>query len=125
MTTLKSGGGKTGLTKLTDLYELAKRSRKKKIAVAVAHDEHSLEAVYSVVKTGLVDAILVGSEQKIKDLAGKLGLDLSGMSVINEEIDANAVKRAVSIVRNKEADILMKGNVPTATFLRGVLDKET
>jgi len=124
MTTLKSGGGKSGLTKLADLYELAKSLRKKKIAVAVAHDEHSLEAVCGVVKSGLVDAILVGSEQKIKDLAVKLKLDISGMQIINEEIDAGAVRKAVSIVRNKEADILMKGNVPSATFLRGVLDKE-
>ncbi len=114
----------TTLTKLTDLYELAKSSRKKKIAVAVAHDEHSLEAVCAVVKSGLIEAILVGSEQKIKDLAGKLKLDLKGMKIVNEEADPAAVKKAVALVRNKEADILMKGNVPTATFLRGVLDKE-
>ncbi|HTX89311.1 MAG TPA: bifunctional enoyl-CoA hydratase/phosphate acetyltransferase [Bacteroidales bacterium] len=124
MSTAKNAGTKTGLTKLSDLYELAKSARKKKIAVAVAQDEHSLEAVCAVVKSGLVDAILVGSEQKIKELAAKLKLDISGMPVINEEVDAQAVRRAVSVVRNKEADILMKGNVPSATFLRGVLDKE-
>ena len=116
---------KNYLTKLSDLSELAKKSKKKKIAVAVAHDEHCLGAICAVVKQGLVDATLVGSEKKIREIAAKLNLDISEMAIINEEVDAAAVKIAVSIVSKKEADILMKGNVPTATFLRGVLDKET
>ena len=46
------------------------------------------------------------------------------MKIINEETDVQAVKTAVKMVREKQADILMKGFVATATFLRGVLDKE-
>ncbi|MEI6455478.1 MAG: bifunctional enoyl-CoA hydratase/phosphate acetyltransferase [bacterium] len=124
MTTIVQEPGKTGLTKLTDLYELAKKSKKKKLAVAVAHDEHCLEAICAVNQLGLVEAILVGNEKKIREISTKLKLDVSGMKIHNEEVDANAVKYAVKLVRDKEADILMKGNVPTATFLRGVLDKE-
>jgi len=124
MTTIKEETGKNNLTKLTDLYELAKKSRKKKLVVAVAHDEHCMEAICAVNKLGLVEAILVGNEKKIKDISIKLKLDVSGMKIYNEELDANAVKFAVKLVKDKKADILMKGNVPTATFLRGVLDKE-
>jgi phosphate butyryltransferase len=124
MTTTVQETGKNGLTKLTDLYELAKKSKKKKLAVAVAHDEHCLEAICAVNQLGLVEAILVGNEKKIRDISAKLNLNISGMKIHNEEVDANAVKYAVKLVRDKEADILMKGNVPTATFLRGVLDKE-
>ncbi len=112
------------LTKLSDLNALALKSGKKKLAVAVAHDEHCLEAICAVDRMGLVEAILVGNEKKIHDIAGKLNLDVNGMKIVHEESDANAVKIAVKMVRDKEADILMKGNVPTATFLRGVLDKE-
>lgn len=112
------------LTKLSDLNGLALKSGKKRLAVAVAHDEHCLEAICAVDRMGLVEAILVGNEKKIHDIAGKLKLDVKGMKIVHEESDANAVKIAVKMVRNKEADILMKGNVPTATFLRGVLDKE-
>ena len=122
--TTKEHSGITGLTKLSDLYQLAKKTGKKKVAVAVAHDEHCLEAVYAVMQKGIIDAILVGNEKKIKEIALKLKLDLSNAVIINEEIDVNAVKRAVKFVRDKEADILMKGNVTSAMFLRGVLDKE-
>jgi phosphate butyryltransferase len=124
MTTNVKETGNTGLTKLTDLYELAKKSKKKRLAVAVAHDEHCLEAICAVDKMGLVEAILVGNEKKIIELSTRLKLDVSGMKIHHEEVDANAVKIAVRLVREKQADILMKGNVPTATFLRGVLDKE-
>ncbi len=112
------------LTKLTDLQGLAKNSGKKRLAVAVAHDEHCLEAICAVDKMGLVEAILIGNEKKIKDIAAKLNLDVSKMKIINEEAEALAVRKAVTMVREKQADILMKGFVSTATFLRGVLDKE-
>ena len=124
MTTNTKEPGNTGLTKLSDLYELARKSGKKRLAVAVAHDEHCLEAICAVAKTGLIEAILIGNEKKIYEISLKLNLDISAMTIINEEKDAASVKIAVSLVRKKEADILMKGNVPTATFLRGVLDKE-
>lgn len=124
MSTTKEMSGAGCLTKLTDLNGLAVKSGKKRLAVAVAHDEHCLEAICAVDKLGLVEAILVGNEFKIKDIAAKFKLDIEGMRIIHEEVDATSVKIAVKMVRNKEADILMKGNVPTATFLRGVLDKE-
>ena len=124
MTMNTTGPGNAGLTKLSDLYELARRSGKKRLAVAVAHDEHCLEAICSVAQRGLVEAILIGNEKKIREIALKLNLDISSMTIVNEEKDGDSVKKAVKLVRNKEADILMKGNVPTAIFLRGVLDKE-
>jgi len=112
-------------TKLSDLDELAKRStKKKKLVLAVAQDEHSLEAVAAVVGQGLVNAILVGSTPKIRNLAEKLKLNMTGMNIVQEENDDKAVKLAVKLVHDGEGDILMKGNVPTATLLRGVLDKE-
>ncbi len=112
------------LTKLSELHALAKKSGKKRLAVAVAHDEHCLEAICAVDRMGLVEAILIGNEKKIHDIASKLNLDVSKMKIINEDGDAAAVKIAVKMVREKQADILMKGFVSTATFLRGVLDKE-
>jgi len=112
------------LTKLSQFEELALKSGKQKVAVAVAHDEHCLEAVCAVMKKGIIDAILVGNEARIREIAAKLNLDISGSKVVNEENDILAVRRAVKFVRDKEADILMKGNVTSANFLRGVLDKE-
>lgn len=124
MSTANKNSALQGPTKLSDLYEIAKKNRKKRLVVAVAQDEHSLEAVCAVVKLGLVDAILVGSTLKIKAIADKHKLDLAGFTIVNEDNDGAAVKLAVKMVHDKEGDILMKGNVPTAVLLRAVLDKE-
>ncbi len=113
-----------GPVKLSDLFDIAKKNRKKRLVVAAAQDEHSLEAVCAVVKLGLVDATLVGSPDKMKAIAEKLKLDLKGMTIVKEENDAVAVRTAVKLVHDHEGDILMKGNIPTAVLLRGVLDKE-
>lgn len=125
MTTTNETGVKKGLTKLADLYELARKNGKKKVAVAVAHDEHALGAVCGVMKDGIIESVLFGDEKKIREIALKLNLDLMNSQIVDEPDDAQAVKKAVKMVHDKEADILMKGNVATATFLRGVLDKET
>ncbi len=113
------------LTKLSELEELAKRStKKKKLVLAVAQDEHSLGAVTTVVNKGIIEAILVGSGNKIRAIADKLKLDISSMTIVEEEDDKQAVKLAVQMVHDHKGDILMKGNVPTAILLRSVLDKE-
>ena len=85
--TTKETNGTTVLTRLSDLTELAKKSGKKKISVAVAHDEHCLQAVCAVMQKGIIDAILVGNEKKIKEIAAKLKLDLTNATIFNEEND--------------------------------------
>jgi len=46
------------------------------------------------------------------------------LKIVQEESDKKAVKLAVKMVHDHEGDILMKGNIPTAVFLRGVLNKD-
>ncbi len=124
MTTTNETAGKNGLTKLADLYDIARKNGKKKVAVAVAHDEHALGAVCAVMKEGIIESVLFGDEKKIIEIAARMNYDLKGSVIVNEPDDYLAVRKAVKMVHDKEADILMKGNVATATFLRGVLDKE-
>ena len=112
------------LTKISQLHELAKKSEKKKLVLAAAHDDNALEAVYNAFKAGIIDVILVGNAEKIKAIASKKSFDISKMSIIDEcDID-KAAALAVKLVRDKEADILMKGNLNTANLLKAVLNKE-
>lgn len=107
-----------------EMLDKVKCGETKKIAVAVAQDEPVLEAVRDAKKLGLADAILVGDRQKIEEIANTLGIDLNEFEVIDEKDNAKAAMKAVELVSTKKADMLMKGLVDTATFLRAVLDKE-
>ncbi len=96
----------------------------KKVAVAVAQDEPVLEAIRDAKKMGIADAILVGERAKIEEAAVAIGLNINQFEIIDEPDNAQAAKIAVELVSSGNADMVMKGLVDTATFLRAVLDKE-
>ena len=96
----------------------------KKVAVAVAQDEPVLEAIKAAKEKGIADAILVGDKLEIERIADKLEMDLSDYEIINETNVIKAAVEAVRLVSSGEADMVMKGLVDTATFLRSVLNKE-
>lgn len=106
------------------VLEKVKSNGLKKIAVAVAQDEPVLEAVYEAKKLGIADAVLVGDKEKILECAKTLNIDLSNFEIIHEANNQLAALKAVELVSSKKADMVMKGLVDTATFLRAVLDKE-
>ena len=96
----------------------------KKVAVAVAQDSAVLEAVQAAKERKIADAILVGDEAKIKEIAAELHIDLSGFEIIHVEDVTEAALTAVKLVHDGKADMYMKGLIDTKGFLKSVLDKE-
>ena len=107
-----------------DLLSKVKECKRKKLAVAVAQDKPVLEAVKAAKDKGIADAILVGDKEKIKEVAKTIGMDLTQYEVIHEADVKKAALFAVQLVSSGKADMVMKGLVDTATFLRSVLNKE-
>jgi len=102
----------------------AKEIERKTVSVAVAQDEHVLEAVKAANEQGIANAILVGDEKEIREIAKKIDMDLSNIEIINELDTKKAARTAVECVSSKRAHMVMKGLIDTANFLRAVLDKE-
>jgi len=96
----------------------------KKVAVAVAQDEPVLEAIRDAMAEGIAQAVLVGDKEKIEEAAHKINMSLDGVEIIDEKDNSKACLTAVELVSSKKADMVMKGLVDTATFLRAVLNKE-
>lgn len=107
-----------------DLFEKLKEIKKKKVAVAVAQDLPVLEALKEATSKGIVEGILVGDKHEINKMAKEIELDLSDFEIINEKDNKKATLEAVRLVSTGKADMVMKGLVDTATFLRAVLNKE-
>lgn len=112
------------LKKLDELTEIAKQKDVKKLAVAAAGDKLVLEAVKRAVKNDIVIPVLVGDQENIEQIAGDIGFDLTNFIIYNQPDPAEASRKAVSLIRRGEADILMKGLVSTAPLLKAVLNKE-
>lgn len=107
-----------------DLLSKLKVGKRKKLSVAVAQDEPVLEAVKAAKERGIADAILVGNKEEIEKIATKIDMDLSDFEIIHEEDIKKAALKAIELVSSGVADMVMKGLVDTATFLRSVLNKE-
>ncbi len=96
----------------------------KKVAVAVAQDEPVLEAIRDAKKNGIADAILVGDKEEIVKIAETIGMNIDEYEIIDEKDVNKASIETVKLVSSGRADMMMKGLVDTATFLRAVLNKE-
>lgn len=107
-----------------EIFEKVKSMDMKKVAVAVAQDEPVLEAIRDIKNDGIADAVLVGDKEKIIAIGEKLGMNMDDFEIVDEKDPKKAALTAVELVSSGEADIVMKGLLDTATFLRSVLNKE-
>lgn len=106
------------------LLEKVKSCSTKKLAVAVAQDDAVLEAVQAAKERNIADAILVGDEDKIKEVASSINIDVSAFEIIDVKDTTEAALTAVKLVHDGKADMYMKGLIDTRGFLKSVLDKE-
>ena len=107
-----------------DLFSRLQEVETKKVAVAVAQDEPVLEAVKEANEKGIANAVLVGDKDKIHEIAKKIDMDLTKFEIMDVKDPKKATMEAVKLVSSGNADMLMKGLIDTATFLRSVLNKE-
>ena len=112
------------IKKLEELLSMAKSKEKKTISVAAAHDKEVLTAVTEAVALGIVDAILVGDENKIKDICEKDNLSLNNITIIDESDVVKCAAKAVELVATGKAGFIMKGLLNTSDLLKAVLNKE-
>ena len=110
--------------KFEDILVKVKECDKKIVSVAAAHDENVLQCVKEIKEQGIADAILVGDEKIIREISAEIGLDLTGMEIVDEPDLAQAALKAVKYAHDGKADMYMKGLVDTKSFLKSVLDKE-
>ena len=107
-----------------ELISKANQKTLKKVSVSNAQDEPVLQAVKAAKEQNIATAILVGDEAKIREIAASIDMDLTDFEIINEPDTEAAALKAVDLVHNGKADILLKGLLETKTFLKSVLNKE-
>ncbi|MDE5873424.1 MAG: phosphate butyryltransferase, partial [Lachnospiraceae bacterium] len=82
------------------LLEKVKSCSMKKLAVAVAQDDAVLEAVAAAKERDIADAILVGDEDKIKEIAASVNIDTSSFEIIDVKDTTEAALTAVKLVHD-------------------------
>lgn len=114
---------------LDGLAEAALDSARKnglpKVAIARSAEGFVLRAGIEAYERGIAEPILIGDIGETERIAAERGLDISRFRQIHMVEDGLAVDEAVRLFRVGEAQLIMKGLVPTATLLKAVLNKQT
>jgi phosphate acetyltransferase len=97
------------------------------IPTAVIHpcDAISLEGAIEAAQDGLIIPVLVGPEQRLRNIAEAHGIDLADYRIIDVMHSHAAAARAVELVQGGQAEILMKGSLHTDEVLGAVVSSHT
>lgn len=97
------------------------------VTVAVAHacDRYALEAALDAARIGLVAPILVGPQARIHAAADAAGLDIGALPLVDTEHSHASAARAVELVREGRAAVLMKGSLHTDELMGAVVHGAT
>lgn len=112
------------INKLDDMLKKLKGDKRVTLSVAAAHDEEVLLAIKSAVEMEIITPILIGEENKIREISKEINFDLSKFKIINKGTIEECAETAVKLVSSGEADFAMKGLLDTSVILKAVLNKE-
>lgn len=106
---------------------IAKAKTLPAIPTAVAHpcDATSLTGVIEAADEGLITPIIVAPQEKVLAVAVKLNARLDRFQCIDVPHSQAAAARAVELVREGKAELLMKGSLHTDELLAEVTRKDT
>ena len=108
-----------------DLLEKVRQRPVQKIAIPIPEDAGIMELVKMSMEQGLAEFILLGNAAEIKEHLAQQGLDPARFEIHDKPDHREAAGKAVSLVAEGHADVVMKGELHTKIFLQAILDKET
>jgi len=87
-------------------------------------DESSLRGAIESAEAGIIKAVLVGPAARIKDVAEKHRLNISGYKIVDTpRSEAAAAARGVELIHEGKGEVLMKGSLHTDEIMRAVTAK--
>ncbi|OSJ12826.1 phosphate acetyltransferase [Bradyrhizobium canariense] len=86
-------------------------------------DESSLRGAVDSAQAGIIRPLLVGPERKIRDTAGRHGLDIAGFELVDVAHSDEAAAKAVELIHAGRGELLMKGSLHTDELMRAVTAK--
>jgi phosphate butyryltransferase len=106
------------------LLAAVKEKPARKIAIASPEGSEVIKLVKTAVEQNIAEFILIGDAEKIKSMSIAEGFDSTTVELIHKANHKEAAEEAVKLIVDNKANAIMKGNLPTSTFLKAILDKQ-
>ncbi|HEX4797199.1 MAG TPA: bifunctional enoyl-CoA hydratase/phosphate acetyltransferase [Humisphaera sp.] len=114
----------TGTGKYEQILQRCKNLAAVPTAVAHPCEASALSAAVEAGKLGLIVPLLVGPADQIAQTAKSAGIDLGKYEIIDAPHSHAAAAKAVALVREGKAEILMKGSLHTDELMGAVVSRE-
>ena len=107
-----------------EILTRAKAAGERKRAAIAAPVLRQLKMLEVAAQAGLIMPVLVGDSKKLEDLWKGASLAASDCHIVHEPDPSRALARAIALVKNREADILLQGGTEHQTFIDRVTDAD-
>jgi phosphotransacetylase len=96
------------------------------VPTAVAHpcEATALSGAVEAAQLGLIVPLLVGPADTIAAIAKSTGIDLGGLQIIDVPHSHAAAAKAVELIREGHAEILMKGSLHTDELMSAIVARD-
>jgi phosphate acetyltransferase len=105
---------------------LARRKGAAPLPTAVVHpcSEDALLGAVEAARAGLIEPVLVGPQEQIRETAAKAKLDLSPYKIVSTADPEESAAAAANLAGSGKVGALMKGSLHTDQYMHAVLQKE-
>ena len=114
----------TGTGKYERLLERCKSIAAIPTAVAHPCEESALTGAVEAAQAGLIEPILVGPAAKIEETARSANIDLGKLEIVDASHSIDSAKKAVDLVKQGRAEVLMKGSLHSDELLGAIVSRE-
>ena len=114
----------TGSGKYEQLLERCEKLEAVRTAVAHPCEGTALTGAIEAAEKGLIIPILIGPRGKIEATAKTVGIDLRPFEIIDVPHSYASAVKAVELLREAEAALLMKGSLHTDELMAAVVSRE-
>src|SRR5262245_5681076 len=115
---------KSGSGKYEQLLERCKSLEPIPTAVAHPCELSALTGAMEAAELGLIKPILVGPSSKIDAVAKAAKIDLSKVEMVDAIHSHDSAAKAVALIREGRAELLMKGSLHTDELMSAIVSRE-
>lgn len=116
----KTGGGER-IDRFARLEDIAREAGRISIGVVHPTDATSLKGALAAAEAGLIDPVLIGPADAIREIAGDEDLDIDDLLIEEAATAKEAAEKAVGLAKQGKVDALMKGNLHTDDLMHAVV----
>ena len=100
------------------------QDRQIRVAIAAGNNRAALEAIQDAKKMKLADGLLIGNRDSIFQTLDEVGIGRNEFEIIQANESQEICQRTVQAIHDGTAEIILKGQVKSATLLKAVFDAE-